>query len=63
MEILLWLLLCYVVGTAIGYYMGSKKINRELVEKLLDDLIEQGFVKTREVDGEVELLRYWEEKE
>lgn len=62
MELLLWMLLFYVVGSAAGYYIGKSKIDRELIEKLLDDLIDQGFIKTKKVDGEVELLRHWEEK-
>lgn len=56
-----FLLLAYTVGTVFGLYVGSKIGSRLIIERTIDELISKRFIKTKTVNGELELLRYDEE--
>lgn len=51
---------CGAVFTLIGMYWGYQSKLEKIVEKVIDNLIEQGFIRTRKVNGEIELLKHWE---
>jgi hypothetical protein len=58
-------LFCGVIFTAFGWYWGyrnSAQSMHTIVEKVVDGLIDDGFIKTRlDKNGETELLRHWED--
>jgi hypothetical protein len=58
----LWLFFAYGVGSAFGWYIGNKKKTEDVVMHVIDDLIEQEYIKVRRKENdEVELLKHWEE--
>jgi len=57
-----WLLTTYVVGTAFGFYMGKSSRVYEALEKLIDQLIDDGYIKTKGSGKNIELLKYWEKE-
>ena len=58
----IWLIFTYGVGTAFGWYIGNKKKTEDIVMLVVDDLIEQEYIKVRRKDNdEVELLKHWED--
>ena len=57
-----FIFVAYVLGTAFGLYVGFSSNHKRVVEKTVDNLINQKYIKTRKLaDGEVEILRYDEE--
>ena len=53
-----WLFLAYAVGTLFGLWYNQKGT----IEKTIDSLIENGYLKhRRKADGEIEILKYNEE--
>jgi len=53
-----WLFLAYGAGTGIGMWMKFHSV----IEKTIDSLIENGYLKTqRKSDGEIEILKYNED--
>jgi hypothetical protein len=57
-----WLLISYVVGTAFGFYMGKRYLIHEALDILIDQLIEDGYIKTKGSGKNIELLKYWEKE-
>ena len=55
-----WLLFAYVVGSAIGWYLGKKSNAMILAEDVIDSLIEQGFLKTRGHGENMQILKHTE---
>ena len=56
-----FIFIAYTVGTLFGLYVGSKLNTLKIVEKTVDDLITRRYIKTKTVNGELELLQYDEE--
>jgi len=56
-----FIFIAYTVGTLFGLYVGSKMNTLKIVEKTVDDLINKRYIKTKTVNGEIELLQYDEE--
>jgi|TARA_R110002153_G_scaffold171202_1_gene323984 hypothetical protein len=55
-----WLLLAYAVGTAYGWWVNRSGV--EVIEKTIDNLIENGYLKHRkDAKGDIEILKYNEE--
>jgi DNA-binding MarR family transcriptional regulator len=53
-----WLFLAYTVGTLFGLWYTKKGT----IEKTIDSLIANGYLKhRRKADGEIEILKYNEE--
>lgn len=58
----IFLFISYSAGTAMGLWFANQKI-RNSVEATVDNLIEQGYIQTRELpDGEVDILKWYERK-
>jgi hypothetical protein len=53
----LWLFIAYVAGSAATFFLMYNIIASQVVEKCITDLIENGFLKTKKVKGEVEILK------
>jgi hypothetical protein len=71
-EMHMWLLATAVIFTFVGRYMARSSIKRLMyeiahkestrtIESVVDKLIEDGYIKTKIVDGEVELVKHYEE--
>ena len=57
-----FIFIAYTVGTLFGLYVGNKIITTIVVERTVDNLIDNGYIKTKKnADGETELLRYNEQ--
>lgn len=59
MSIYLQLLICAVIFTVFGYALRIERINERIdaeLQQQIDDLIENGFLRTVERDGEVYLV-------
>lgn len=55
-----WLLFAYVVGSAIGWYLGKKSNAMILAEDVIDSLIEQEYLKTRGHGENMQILKHTE---
>lgn len=60
MDLIWWIFIAYMLGSIVGFYIGKNSTIRVAIEAMLDNLIEQGYIKTRKTDGEIELLKYWD---
>ena len=58
MSVELWIFTAYVLGTLFGLYVGSKSARYKIVEQTIDDLISKRIIKTKMINGEVEILQY-----
>ena len=57
-----FIFIAYTVGTLFGLYFGNKIITTIVVERTVDNLIDNGYIKTKKnAAGETELLRYNEQ--
>jgi hypothetical protein len=56
----LWLLLVYVMGTGFGCASKTRNIKYAL-ERFLDKLVKEGYIKTRGQGADFQLLKYWED--
>jgi hypothetical protein len=54
---LAWLFFAYTLGTLFGLYFGFKGNVHNLSEKIIDSLIEEGFLKTRGYGKNMEILK------
>ena len=55
----LWLVGTAILFTGIGFYMGFNSSTRTAVERTIDVLIEEGYIKSRtNEDGSLELLKH-----
>lgn len=64
-EMHFWLLFTAILFTYVGKFMARTSVldhTGKIIEATIDRLIADGYVKTKKVDGEVELLRYNEEQ-
>jgi|TARA_B110000211_G_C13801872_1_gene430933 hypothetical protein len=59
-EMYLWLLGTAAIFTVFGYLIDKDKITKDIIGSVVDDLIEQGFLKTEQndVDDEVILVKW-----
>ena len=54
-------LTCGMIFTGFGWYWGYQQAVNKVVEKVIDHLIRDGFIKTRiDEDGDMEMLKHWE---
>lgn len=71
-EMHAWLLITAVLFTFVGRHMARSSVKRlmyriaheqssQTVETVVDQLINDGYIKTKIVNGEVELIKYYEE--
>jgi len=59
----LFIFIAYALGTAFGLYVGFSSNSKRVVEKTVDNLINQKYIKTKQLpNGEIEILQYDEEK-
>lgn len=55
----LWLICTAILFTGIGYMMGFNHSTRRAVERTIDVLIEQGYIRSRKnADGSTEILKH-----
>ena len=59
-QINLMLLIVAVIFTAVGWYFGKKDQVTDIVAATIDSLIEDGYLKTRGVGREMEILKHTE---
>ncbi len=59
-EMIWWLIFAYVVGTVFGRYIGFKASVEDVVGSTIDSLIENGYLKTRGVGRDMEILKHTE---
>ena len=59
-EMTLWLLGTAVLFTFVGRYMAYKEVIGDVVESTIDNLIKEGYIKTKGSGENLELLKYWE---
>ena len=58
----MWMLLTYVLGSVVTYFLMRKSIAFNITEGIIDSLIEQGFLKSKkDKNGEVEIMKWYEE--
>jgi len=58
----LWLLATAVIFTFFGRWMFWRENMSRIIEETIDNLIKDEFIKTKvNDDGDIELLKYWEE--
>tara|TARA_B100000809_G_scaffold849_1_gene976 strand:- start:11 stop:196 length:186 start_codon:yes stop_codon:yes gene_type:complete len=57
MEIYILGAIAYVVGTLIGYHFAWYRAVDKIATRTLDMLENEGYIKTRRVGNEVELLK------
>lgn len=59
-EMYLWLLGTAAIFTVFGYLIDKDKITKDIIGSVVDDLIEQGFLKIEQndVDDEVILVKW-----
>lgn len=57
----IWLLGTAVVFTFLGMYF-SRPNHLVVIEKVIDDLVKQGYIKNyKDRKGETELIKWWED--
>jgi predicted transcriptional regulator len=59
LSIYIWFFICAVIFTVFGYVLSIERVNDRINEELqqqIDDLIENGFLKTVEQNGELYLV-------
>ena len=57
-----WLALTYVLGSVVTYFLMRKSIAYDITESIIDNLIAQGFLKSKkDKNGEVEIMKWYEE--
>lgn len=59
----LWMLVAYVSGSAFTWWAMTSKVDTKAIEATIDNLIAQGYLRTRRTAaGETEILK-WNEKD
>ena len=62
-ENVMWLLGAYVSGSVATYYLIVNQSVRSAAEQMVDNLIDNGFLRhKKDADGEIEILK-WNEKD
>ena len=54
----LWLLLVAAIYTIVGMWIGRKQQTKDIVENIIDNLIEQGYLKTERTGKNLEILKH-----
>ncbi len=57
MEPVYWYGLAYIIGTVFGFWIGSRYGIGKGILVTLETLVEGGYVKTRTVNGELDLIK------
>ena len=57
-SVYLWLGIAYIAGTWIGYSVGIKNGLEKATNAVIDNLIENGYLKTRGHKNNPEILKY-----
>jgi len=57
MEPVYWYGLAYIIGTGFGFWIGSRYGIGKGILVTLETLVEDGYVKTRTVNGELDLIK------
>ena len=57
MEPVYWYAIAYIVGTGFGFWIGHNYGISKGVALTLATLVDGGYVKTRTVDGELDLIK------
>lgn len=59
MEVEIWLLLAYALGSAVSYGWGYKKGAMKASEYAIDSLMEQGIIRwSRDSNGEIQIHKW-----
>lgn len=53
----IWLLLAYVAGSIATFFLMYNIIAHNVTDKCITELIDNGFLKTKIVGGEVEIIK------
>ena len=61
-EMNLWLLATAVVFTAFGYLAQNKNKNSFIVDAMIDQLIREGYIKTKGKGEDEQSLKHWEKQ-
>jgi len=62
MMVEVWLALTYVLGSVVTYFLMRKSIAYDITESIIDNLIAQGFLRSKkDKNGEVEIMKWYEE--
>ena len=55
-----WLALTYVLGSGVTYFLMRKQIAFNITESIIDNLIAQGFLRSKkDKNGEVEIMKWY----
>jgi len=57
MEIYFWFILTYIVGTLLGYHFAWNRACDKVAGATLDILEANGYIKTKKVGNEIELIK------
>tara|TARA_X000000368_G_scaffold231719_1_gene183026 strand:+ start:742 stop:945 length:204 start_codon:yes stop_codon:yes gene_type:complete len=64
MMVEVWLALTYVLGSGVTYFLMRKQIAFNITESIIDNLIAQGFLRSKkDKNGEVEIMKWYEPDE
>ncbi|MBO01803.1 MAG: hypothetical protein CMG35_04090 [Candidatus Marinimicrobia bacterium] len=55
---ILWLLFAYVSGSVFTGFVFYKSGTRNGIESTIDNLVSQGFLRHKRVNGEIEILKW-----
>tara|TARA_B100000424_G_C22924852_1_gene492049 strand:- start:145 stop:357 length:213 start_codon:yes stop_codon:yes gene_type:complete len=55
---ILWLLFAYVAGSVFTGFVFYKTGTRNGIESTIDNLITQGFLRHKKINGEIEILKW-----
>jgi|TARA_B110000977_G_scaffold33464_1_gene44594 hypothetical protein len=59
---MMWMFGTYCLGTAVGIYFGYNKANTTAIEKTIDNLIENGYLRAKKLpNGDVDILKIGDE--
>tara|TARA_Y200000002_G_scaffold328176_1_gene291668 strand:+ start:409 stop:609 length:201 start_codon:yes stop_codon:yes gene_type:complete len=63
MMVEVWLALTYVLGSGVTYFLMRKSIAFNITESIIDNLIQQGFLRSKkDKNGEVEIIKWYAEE-
>ena len=57
LNIYIWFIVVYALGTLLGYRFAWFRASRIVAEKTLDMLEEDGYIKTKKVGNQTELIK------
>lgn len=57
-----WIFGTYCLGTVVGAYFGFEMANKKVVARTIDNLIKNGYLRSRRLpNGDEEILKHGEE--